>query len=166
MVRTFTVLLAFMVSATTAAGYNFDFDSYKPTPLEEILRAKRPKTGVDVGMPRKFRCTVTLESYAKPNCGPGGLILFTMSMLPDVYSPQIKRAMSERKCIRVKSEDGNYVVLAIQDKVAEFLPEEIPLGSPVNLYCVLVCVAADGPCIVVTEFQQVKKSEGRPRANG
>ena len=153
-----TTVLSLLCLAVLAAGspvQGFDFASYKPGDLDEVLAMPKPKTGVDVISLQKLALNVTLESYAQ-KCGLAGVIKFSMSMLPTVYPREFVNALSGSKCVKVKSLKGTTVSLAIQDKVAEFLPQEVPLGSRMTAYCVLVCMTADGPGLIVAEFQTRK----------
>jgi hypothetical protein len=81
------------------------------------------------------------------------IINLTMKMLPTMYPREFSDAISMSKCIRIKSPKGVTVSAVIQDKVADFLPKEVPLGTEVKLYCVLMCLSAEGPGMIVTEFQ-------------
>jgi hypothetical protein len=154
MLRTKTttfLCLAALVMVTAAQA--FDCASYKPGNLDDILAMPRPKTGTNMGDLKKFALSVTLESYAETECGMAKLLKFSMSMLPTLYPKGFVETLSMSKCIKVKSTKGSTVFLAIQDRVADFLPGEVPLGTEIKLYCVLVLVSADGPGIVVSEFE-------------
>jgi len=142
--------LAILVAGTGAHG--FDYASYKPADLDEILALPKPQSGVDVSEFQKFAFTVSLEAYAE-KCNAAGVLKLVMTMLPTVYPKPFAEALSESKCIKVKSAKGASLQVATQDKVAEFLPAEVPLGSNVKVYCLLMCMTADGPGLLVTEFE-------------
>jgi hypothetical protein len=150
---TATTILCLAALVAIAAAQGFDYASYKPGDLDDILAMPRPKTGTDMGDLQKFALTATLESYAETGCAMAKLVKFSMTMLPTVYPKGFVDSLSMSKCIKVKSVKGATVPLAIQDKVADFLPEEVPLGTEIKLYCVLVLVSADGPGMVVSEFE-------------
>jgi hypothetical protein len=148
-----TTILCLAAFATVAGAQGFDFASYKPGDLDDILAMPRPKTGADMGNLQKFALAVTLESYAETGCAMAKLLKFSMTTLPTVYPKGFVDSLSMSKCIKVKSPKGATFPLAIQDKVADFLPDEVPLGTEIKLYCVLVLVSADGPGLVVSEFE-------------
>jgi len=143
--------------ASPALG--FDFASYKPGDLDEVLAMPGPKTGVDVISLQKPALKVTPESYAE-QCGVAAAIKLSMSMLPTLYPRGFVDALSMAKCIKVKSPKGTTVSIAIQDKVADFLPKEVPLGTEILVYCVLVCRTAEGPGLVVAEFKAPEAGSG------
>jgi hypothetical protein len=148
-----TTFLCLAALVTVAAAQAFDYASYKPGDLDDLLAMPRPKTGTNMGDLKKFALSVTLESYAETECGMAKLLKFSMSMLPTLYPKGFVDTLSMSKCIKVKSPKGSKVSLAIQDKVADFLPDEVPLGTEIKLYCVLILVSADGPGLIVSEFE-------------
>ena len=148
------VILCFV----TAGAQAFNYKSYPPGDLDEILTISKPKTGADITDPKKYCLTVTLESYAETDCGLAGLVKMTMTMLPTVYQGNIRYSVAMAKCIKVKSAKGAVVTLAIQDSVADFLPKEVPLGSTFKIYCILLGMTSDGPLVLVNEFEVLPKS--------
>ena len=148
-----TIYLCLTALVMVTAAQAFDYASYKPGDLDDILAMPRPKTGADMGDLQKFALSVTLEAYAETECGLAKFLKFSMTMLPTLYPKAFVNTLSMSKCIKVKSTKGSTVSLAIQDRVADFLPDEVPLGTEIKLYCVLVLVSADGPGIVVNEFE-------------
>jgi hypothetical protein len=162
--RTATFLcLAALVMVTAAQA--FDYDSYKPGNLDDILAMPRPKTGVNMGDLKKFAFSATLESYAETECAMAKLLKFSMSMLPTLYQKGFVDTLSMSKCIKVKSPKGSTFSLAIQDKVADFLPDEVPLGTEIKLYCVLILMSADGPGLIVSEFEVPPAPEKKTGSN-
>lgn len=168
MLRTKTttfLCLAALVMVTAAQA--FDYASYKPGDLDDLLAMPRPETGANMGDLKKFAFSATLESYAETECAMAKLLKFSMSMLPTLYPKGFVDTLSMSKCNKVKSPKGSTFALAIQDKVADFLPDEVPLGTAIKLYCVLVLVSADGPGIIVSEFEAPpapKKKRGSSRS--
>jgi hypothetical protein len=156
--------LAALVMVTAAQA--FDYASYKPGDLDGILAMPRPKTGTNMGDLKKFALSVTLESYAETECAMAKLLKFSMTMLPTLYPKGFVDTLSMAKCIKVKSAKGASVSLAIQDKVADFLPDEVPLGTQVTLYCVLVLISADGPGLIVSEFEAPPAPEKKTGSSG
>ena len=148
-----TTLLCLAALVAVTAAQAFDYASYKPGNLDDILAMPRPKTGVDVVPFQKLNLKVTLESYEEKECGLAKLVRFSMSMLPTAFPREFVDALSMSKCIKIKSAKGSTVTAAIQDRVADFLPKEVPLGTEIQVYCVLICLTADGPGLVVTEFE-------------
>lgn len=138
--------------ALACSAEAFDYDSYKPGNLDDVLALNRPKTGMDIITPQKLRLKVTLESYAK-KCGVAGMIKLSAKMLRGIYPQPFVDALAMSQCVTVKSPKGVSVTLAIQDKVAEFLPKEVPLGTEILVYGILVCMTADGPGLVISEFE-------------
>jgi hypothetical protein len=133
--------------------HGFNFDSYPPGDLDDVLAMPKPKSGMDIGGMRKVRFRATLVSYAKPKCSLAGLVKLTVTMLPTVFPPGFANTIAQGKCITVKSSKGAVTTVAIQDPVAEFLPKEVPLGAQIDLYCVVLGTTADDPLILVNEFQ-------------
>ena len=156
-------LSCFAAVIAVASAQAFDHASYPPGDLDKVLEMPKPKTGVDVISLQKFRLKVTLESYER-KCHVADMIKLSASMLRDMYPPEFTASLSKSKCVQVKSPKGVIVSLAIQDKVAEFLPKEVPLGSEILAYCVLVCMLPDGPGMVIADFQ-VPAAKGANRAS-
>ncbi|HTY23892.1 MAG TPA: hypothetical protein VMC85_12215 [Desulfomonilaceae bacterium] len=151
-------LAAFLLVATAQA---FDYASYKPGDLDEILAMPRPKSGVDVIPFQKFALKVTLESCAE-RCPVADVLKLSMTMLPDMYPKGFVNTLSQSKCIKVKSLKGITVAVAIQDRVADFLPKEVPLGTEIQIYCLLICMTADSPGILVNDFQAPETNPAGP----
>ncbi len=149
-----STILCLGVLVAFANAYAFDFASYKPEDLDDILAQPKPKTGATMSDPRKVNFTVTLESSAEEGCGLAAFLKFSMSILPTVYPKVLLDTLSRSKCIKVKSAKGSIITVAIQDQVAEFLPAEVPLGSRLQVYCLWIATTTDGPAILVSEFQQ------------
>jgi hypothetical protein len=151
--RTRIAIYASLFALTVVGNtHAFDYDSYKPGDLDQILGEPRPQSGMTITGLQKLRLSVTLESYAE-SCGMGKALTFSMSMLPTVYPRGFVDAISMSQCIKVKSAKGSLASLVIQDKVAEFLPKEVPLGTRIDIYCVLIGLTPDGPGMIVSEFQ-------------
>ncbi|MEW6532662.1 MAG: ankyrin repeat domain-containing protein [Thermodesulfobacteriota bacterium] len=152
------VLSCLVVLITASAAAAFDYASYKPGDLDEILAMPRPKTGVTLSDLQKVALKVTLESYAQEGCSMAGVLKFSMTMLPTVYPKELMDTLSKTKCINIKSPKGSIVTVAIQDKVADFLPEEVPLGTEIQVYCLLIAMTDKGPGILVSEFEAPEPS--------
>jgi hypothetical protein len=56
------------------------------------------------------------------------------------------------RCILVRSRKGRDFRMFIQDVVSDFLPKEVPLGTPVTLFAVHVYTTPEGPALLVNEF--------------
>mgnify|MGYP003463088609 CR=1 FL=1 len=61
------------------------------------------------------------------------------------------------KCIRVNTAKGQTTSMYIQDRVAEYLLNEVPLGAMVSVFGDLLFLGKDGPGILVNEFQSKKQ---------
>lgn len=154
MLRMKNAVLSCLVALIMASGaVAFDYASYKPGDIDEILAMPRPKTGVTLSDLQKVALKVTLESYAQEGCSMAGVLKFSMTMLPTVYPKELMDTLSKSKCINVRSPKGSVVTVAIQDKVADFLPEEVPLGTEIQVYCLLIAMTDKGPGILVSEFE-------------
>jgi hypothetical protein len=152
MYRTILSFICLAALVAVCCAQDFDYASYKPGDLEQVLAKPKPATGFDVISPERFALKVTLESYAE-TCGLAATIKLSTSMLPSVYPKGFVDALNGSKCVKVKSPKGVTASIAIQDAVAEFLPKEVPLGTEITVYCVLVCMTAEGPGLVVSEFE-------------
>jgi hypothetical protein len=154
-IRLKTAILVCMFTSVIAATVQaFDYDSYQPGDLDEVLAKPRPKSGVDVISMQKLALKATLESYPdKETCPVADILKLAMKMLPSLYPKAFADSISASKCIKIKSPKGVTLAVVIQDKVADFLQKEVPLGTEVKLYCVLVCITAEGPGMIVTEFK-------------
>jgi len=146
------MLLCLAAFVLVAAAQAFDYASYKPGDLDEILAMPRPKSGVDVIPFRKIALKVTLESYSE-KCPVADVLKLLITMSRDMYPAGFVNTLSQSKCIKVKSPKGSTVAVAIQDRVADFLPKEVPLGTEIQIYCLLICMTADSPGILVNDFQ-------------
>ena len=131
-----------------AAGA-FNFAQYNSGDLDQILAAPRPESGVNLLSPQKLRFEVSLLSYAK-SCNTKFL---NRSMVMLGAPQQMVDTLPISKCIQVKTEKGKNATMYIQDKVAESLPQEAPLGSALNIFGDFLFLSKDGPGILVNEFQ-------------
>ena len=130
------MLLCFATLVLAAAAQAFDYASYKPGDLDEILAIPRPKSGVDVMISfQKFALKVTLESYAE-KCAVADVLKLLITMSRDMYPAGFVNTLSQSKCIKVKSPKGSTVAVAIQDRVADFLPKRSHWGQK---YKSIVC---------------------------
>lgn len=135
------------------ASAAFNFDQYKPGNLDELLSQERPDSGTKVLTPQKLNIEVTLVSYAE-RCNT----VFLKNTLVMLGVPKdVVAGVPISKCIKVKSAKGQIASLYVQDTVAEYLPDEVPLGSMFNIYSDFVFLGKDGPGILVNEFQSQKK---------
>lgn len=153
-----TAIIIVILFVVTAGAQAFNYKSYPSGDMDKILEKHKPKTGFDISDPEKCCLTVTLESYAETNCGLAGIVKMTMTMLPSLFPKDFQDSVAMAKCIKVKSAKGAVVTLAIQDPVAGFLPKEVPIGSTLKIYCILMGMASDGPLMLVNEFEVLPKS--------
>jgi hypothetical protein len=153
-------VICLAICVMIAPAHAFDYDSYTPGNLDEVLQMPRPKSGVDVISLQKLQLTVKLESYAEQECALSKTIQLSMRMLRDLYPQQVVDSVSMSKCVKVKSPKGSIVSVAIQDKVADFLPKEVPLGTEIKVYCLLICMTADAPGLLISEFEGPEESKG------
>jgi hypothetical protein len=56
------------------------------------------------------------------------------------------------RCVKVRSAKGKVQSVFIQDKVAEFLPKEVPLGSKLMLFVIHLYTDPDEPGLLINEF--------------
>lgn len=135
------------------ASSAFNFDQYKPGSLDELLAQQRPDSGTQVLTPQKLNMEVILVSYAE-SCNT----VFLKNTLVMLGVPKdVVAGVPISKCIKVKSSKGQIASLYVQDAVAEYLPDEVPLGSRFNIYSDFMFLSKDGPGILVNEFQSQKK---------
>jgi hypothetical protein len=151
-VRTF--LIAAMLPLMAATGlsvsesFGFDYGRYQAADLDDIIAQKRPATGADVFRALPYRMTVTLSSYAEP-CN--ATFLKRSMIMVAIPKAQVD-ATPITRCIKVRSAKGKVQSVFIQDKVAEFLPREVPLGSKLMLFAIHLYTDPDGPGLLINEF--------------
>jgi hypothetical protein len=154
--------IAFLAAGLILLGIpkvsGFDYARYQPADLDEIIDQRRPASGIDIFPGVLLNLTVALTSYAEP-CNVGALKgAMTMIGLKDWIE-----ATSVTRCIRVRTAKNRVLPLFIQDKVAESLPGEVPLGSAVRLFATHVFTDRAGPALLVNEFLAGKGNDpGRP----
>jgi len=144
-----------IIAALAVSNANaFDYDSYQPENLDVTLKAlqsETPETGVNIFTPPvKRKLEVKLAAYAE-DCNTG--FLKDAMMMIGIRPPE---NVSISKCIKVKSPQGQTVSMYIQDGVAAYLPEEVPLDASLTLYVAFIYVRADGPPgVLVNEFESI-----------
>jgi hypothetical protein len=124
----------------------FDFARYQTTDLDALMGA-RPRSGLDLYGPRPLKLRVTLVSYAEA-CETASLKI-SLDMTGVVMDHD---AHPVTRCIMVRSKQGKDLRMFIQDVVSDFLPKEVPLGSPVTLFAIHVYTTTHGPGLLVNEF--------------
>jgi hypothetical protein len=139
--------------AVPAAWGAFNYAQYNPGNLDEILAQPRPESGTKVLAPQKLRFEIVLVAYAV-GCDTG-FLKRTMIMLG--AQKQTVDTLPVSKCIKVKTAKGQTTSLYIQDRVAEYLPKEVPLGTTFNIFGDLLFLGKDGPGILINEFQNKKQ---------
>jgi hypothetical protein len=107
----------------------------------------RPQSGIDIHPALPLKLKVTLISYGE-GCQTGLLkkSLAAAAVVKD------QDTLPATRCIKVRSAKGRDLRMFIQDVVSDFLPKEVPLGSPVTLFAIHVFTAPDGPGLLVNEF--------------
>jgi hypothetical protein len=143
--------------AATAAAWGFDFARYQEADLDDLLEAKRPKSGADIYPAPPYKITVDLVSYGE-RCSAA--YLKTAMRMGGAPRGQVD-ALPVNSCVKIRSARGKVQPVFIQDQVAEFLPKEVPLGSKVILYVIHVYTQPDGPGFLVNEFVTGKTFAGQ-----
>jgi hypothetical protein len=147
-----TYLTAAMLVASAglpvSQSWGFDYGRYQAADLDDIIAQKRPATGADVFRALPYRMTVTLSSYAEP-CN--ATFLKRSMIMMGIPKLQVD-ATPIASCIKVRSATGKAQSVFIQDKVAEFLPKEVPLGSRLMLFVIHLYTDPDGPGLLINEF--------------
>ena len=139
---------AALACLSASSAWCFDFSRYQPTNLDHLLAQQRPQSGVDLYPARPLKLDVLLAEYGHP-CDPGVL---KRSMIATGIPTAFVEAVPLSRCIKVRSAKGALASVFIQDKVAEFLPGEVPLGSALTLYAIHVFTGPDGPGLLANEF--------------
>jgi hypothetical protein len=96
----------------TASG--FDYASYRPADLDEVIEQKRPTSGIDIFPGLLLNITVSLTSYAEP-CN---VAILKGAMIVTGLKDWIETVPITR-CIKVRTAKNRFLSLFIQDKVAE-----------------------------------------------
>ncbi|MGJ4929970.1 M23 family metallopeptidase [Bradyrhizobium sp. HKCCYLS2038] len=149
------VLLALVVLAGHRAEAAFDFARYKEASLDDLLALPRPRTGVDVKRAAPFKLEVTLSDV-------GGVCpseFLKRSMLISGFTKEQVDALGVSHCIKVRSAKGRELKVFVQDIVYGFLPREVPVGGKLTLYAIHVFTSAEGPGLLVNEFQTAQSAE-------
>jgi hypothetical protein len=141
------LMTAALSFAMTAVAWGFDYGRYQAADLDDLMAQKRPSVGVDIYGPA-LRITGALASYAQ-SCNT---TLLKKAMIAAAVPKDRVEAGQIGSCIKVRSAKGQVVTLFVQDKVAEFLPKEVPLGSQVTFFVMHVFTGSDGPGLLVNEF--------------
>jgi len=144
-----------LFSALKALG--FDYASYRPADLDEVIEQRRPTSGIDIYPGLLLKITVALTSYAEP-CNVGVL---KDSMIVTGLKNWIETVPITR-CIKVRTAKGRVLPLFIQDKVADSLPKEVSFGGAVTLFATHVFTNPEGPGLLVNEFSS---GDGNDRGN-
>jgi len=143
-----------IASLIISNSHAFNYDQYQPGSLDEILNQPRPAAGVDIlTSPKKLRFEVKLTAYAE-DCNTG--FLKTAMVMLGTPRKSFKN-IPISKCIKVKSTQDQIASMYIQDKVAAYLPEEVPLDTPLTIFVDYLFVDGDGPGILVNAFDSTKK---------
>ena len=137
----------------TLPAWSFNYAQYKTGNLDQIIERPRPKTGVQVERPQKLQIDVSLASH--PEKCDTGFLKTAMIMLG--ASKEVVEKTPITKCIKVKSQKGTTTSLFIQDRVAEFIATEVPVGSAFTVFVDFLFVGSSGPGLLVNEFQTKKR---------
>ena len=148
-------VLAVILASDAAA---FDYARYKGASLDEILERQRPPAGADIYRGENLRLDVTLVRQAY-DCNTG--FLKRTMMMTGIDRDRIDKVPMS-KCIQVKSPKGQVVQLFIQNVVAEFLAQEVSLGSPVTIFVLLIFMDTNGPGMLVNEFDAGNPASRQP----
>ena len=150
------LVVASLLWPLVAAG--LDVTRYAEGDLDKIVGEKRPDTGARVFTPRKLSFDVTIEAYGR-SCDSA--FLKKVMVGAGAPKPQID-ALPITKCIRVRSANGALVSMFIQDKVAAFLPKEVPPGGAMRIYCDYLFLHKSGPGLLINDFQAKSSPGARP----
>lgn len=140
-------LLALVVLSGHRAEAAFDYARYKEAGLDDLLALPRPAKGVDIKTGAPFKLEVILASAGGP-CQTGFL---KKSMAMSGFDQS--GAIGISNCITVRSARGRELKVFVQDIVYGFLPREVKIGGKLTLYAVHVYTSAEGPGLLVNEFQ-------------
>jgi murein DD-endopeptidase MepM/ murein hydrolase activator NlpD len=160
----FAALVVLLGSSSASA---FDYARYQATDLDALMAEPRPRAGVDLYPARPLKLAVTLVSYPKA-CETRDLKKFMITAgIPKDQADTLQAT----QCIKVRSAGGKELLLFVQDKVADFLPKEVPLAGPVTLFAIHLFTAPGGPGLLVNEFKTdagngAAKSPSDQAANG
>ncbi|MGJ4957497.1 M23 family metallopeptidase [Bradyrhizobium sp. HKCCYLRH2015] len=143
-------LLALVVLSGHRAEAAFDYARYKEAGLDDLLALPRPAKGVDIKTGAPFKLEVILASAGGP-CQTGFL---KKSMAMSGFDQVEKLGVSN--CITVRSSKGRELKVFVQDIVYGFLPREVKVGGKLTLYAVHIYTSAEGPGLLVNEFQTVQ----------
>ena len=150
-----------MIVTWAGAAEAFDYARYQAADLDS-LAARRPPLGLGVDVPamRSVRLDVTLASPAT-SC-PTKVLKWAMRT-----SGIAKDAIQSTPighCIKVKSANGRWYPMFIQDVLGDSLAKEVQPGGKLTLYGSLVYFAQRGPGIVVNEFSAQPATPPQPHS--
>ena len=148
------VLTAILLMFTCVA-WAFDYTRYKEADLDVIVNDKTwvkeaPSMSLTLLEPTKLKFLVTLENPAYP-CS-NGVLQAAMNMLG---AGEILKQVPINSCVEVKTQGGAIVKMFIQDVLVDYLAEEVKPGEKLILYCDYLFWNANGPGILVNEFEAV-----------
>ncbi|CAL75731.1 hypothetical protein; putative signal peptide [Bradyrhizobium sp. ORS 278] len=153
------VLLAFAILTGHGVEAAFNYARYQETSLDDLLALPRPANGVDIKAGAPLKLDVILVNADGP-CATGFL---RRAMTMTGFDPT--GAIGISNCITVRSAKGKQLKVFVQDIVYGFLPREVPVGGKLTLYAVHLYTSADGPGLLVNEFQTAQPSaqpSGKP----
>jgi hypothetical protein len=142
--RMFVLLVGLFGLLVVAPAWGFPYDLYPAASLDELLDQPRP-AGAVTKRGELLKLSVTLTAYGTP-CD--GSLVKSMVRVPDDAVDRF----SVTRCITVRSAKGRSMQLFIQDRVAAYLPKEVPIGSAITLFAIYVYSSPEGPKILVNEF--------------
>lgn len=125
-----SMLFALLAAATRAAAA-FDYASYQPADIDELIEQSRGYTPEETEgqtlftSPRKVRLVAELHAYPWP-CPD--LLPHTLLKTIGVAEPP-----PMARCMQLRSSGGGVVLLWIQESIAEFVEEEYALGDPIEV---------------------------------
>ncbi len=149
------VVLTVVVAAGSRAEAAFDYARYKESSLDELLALPRPAKGVDVSNGAPFKLEVTLADAG----GVCSTELVKKAMAMSGFTKEQVDGLNASHCITVRSAKGRQLKVFVQDILYGFLPREVPVGGKLTLYAIHVFTSADGPGLLVNEFQTAKPAE-------
>jgi len=165
--RKFSSLVAAIVLLGMPQAWGFDYARYQASDLDALLTQPRPARGIDIHPALPLKLTVTLVSYAE---GCQTELLRKAMLMAGIAKDQVA-ALQVLGCIKVRSAKGTELRIFIQDVVSSFLPQEVPLGSPLTLFAIHVFTSPEGPGLLANEFSteagsDPAKSGSDQQANG
>lgn len=156
----FTLLYA---GFATLANANFDFSSYKPSTIQEIVAERRSDFSNLPRMPDmaisgaifKYSVTVPFSRQLRQITPERSEFIRNFGASHQVAGTFVDQFKSEF----LVQHDGRNLWVPIQHQLLVPLGKEVPTGNPVDLYIVFAGFLKSEPIFLATEFKTKKSSE-------